>query len=115
RCNKAASPSGNCSTTSIRDSRLLAIVHLVGPNWSAPVKGLTMWPTFPESSARTHPSPGTSRGFVRKTSCREAHTTVRVQFRFRARELKLQCAVALCRGRRRQHTKRSFVHLKFYR
>ena len=74
-----------------------------------------MWPIFPESSARTHPSPGTSRGFVRKTSCRGAQTTVRVEFRFRAREPKLQSAVALCRGRRRQHAERFFVHLKFYR
>src|SRR5262249_52443123 len=62
-----------------RVARLPAIVRLASPSWSAPVKGSTMWPTFPESSAHTHPSPETSRGFVRKTSCCGAHTKVPVE------------------------------------
>ena len=65
-------------------ARLPAIVRLAGPSWSAPVKDSTMWPIFPESSGRTHPSQGRSRGFARKTSRRGVHTALHREFTSRS-------------------------------
>ena len=65
-------------------ARLPAIVRLAGPSWSAPVKGSTMWPIVPESSGRTHPSQGRSRGFARKTSCRGVYTASHREFTLRS-------------------------------
>src|SRR3954452_14627716 len=65
-------------------ARLPTTGPLAEPSLFAPAKGSTMWPIFPQSSGHRHPSPGTSRRFAPKTSCRGAYTAVGVEFRFRS-------------------------------
>jgi hypothetical protein len=84
RCSRAASPSGNCSTTSIRGCALAGHCSLSWTKLVCTCEGFNDVADFSRIQRAHAFIAGRSRDFARKTSCRGAHTAVRVDFRFRS-------------------------------